>query len=218
LHAVFELAPMRVSVTACTAQAGPVVNHRRRFEVIRLFVAVAARDSDVSPGKDESRLLVLRHGEGGRLVAIECVAAFTSIEVRRSGKLPSMLLGVTIGATRERHLEARIGAFRNVALRAFELGMAALERIRRRRVVLDGKRGRFPAIYCMARCAFSVVRPLHELPVVRIRFVTVHALLEGKRLFEVTAAVALNTTYILMLAKQRKACSGMIESLIDCFR
>ena len=52
----------------------------------------------------------------GRLVTFEVVAAIASVEVRRSRKLPSVLVCVAFGAAIKLDLEERGFTLRNVAL------------------------------------------------------------------------------------------------------
>lgn len=117
---------MRVRVATRATQALPVVDHRRRLELTRLFVAIAARHRDVTACQDEPRLLVLRKCESGRLISVESVAALAGVEVGRSRELPGMAITVAVRAMRECDLETRLRALRDVALSAFKLCMAAL--------------------------------------------------------------------------------------------
>src|ERR1035441_5940838 len=55
----------------------------------------------------------------------------------------------------------------------------------------------------MAGRAFDTPRPLGELAVMRIGLVTIHALGEGDRLFEISARVATRTIHGGVLALQR---------------
>lgn len=70
----------------------------------------------------------------------------------------------------------------------------------------------------MAGGALSAVGALRELPIVRIGLVAVHALLERKRLFEVSVGVALGTIHANVLAFQRELGLGVVEALIDCLK
>ena len=55
--------------------------------------------------QQEPGLLVLRQAEGGRLVSLEIVAAVTCVEVGCRGKLPRMLIGVTVRTALELDFE-----------------------------------------------------------------------------------------------------------------
>lgn len=66
----------------------------------------------------------------------------------------------------------------------------------------------------MARSALAAIGALGELSLVRV-FVAVHALLEGHRLLEIPARMALRAVNAHVLAQQRKLRAGVIEVLVD---
>jgi hypothetical protein len=90
------------------------------------FVTVAARHGHMASRKKKARFLVAQKREGRRFVAFKIVAAVTSIEVRRIGKLPGVTIAVTVRAPFKFNLKKRSLALRNVALSAFQPGVSAL--------------------------------------------------------------------------------------------
>src|SRR5207302_9076203 len=104
LHAVLELAFVRVGMATGAVQILPVIENRRlRLEFRRHFVAVGTRDRDVPSGEQEMSLLVLGKGEGGRLIGLKIVTTIAGIEVRCGGKLSLMAVAVAIGTALELH-------------------------------------------------------------------------------------------------------------------
>ena len=73
----------------------------------------------------------------------------------------------------------------------------------------------FQPLHVVAGGALAAVRTLGELAVVRIGLVAVHALLEGQRLFEIAAGVALGAIDAGMFAFQRELGLRVIEALVD---
>ena len=65
----------------------------------------------------------------GRLVALKIVAAIAGIEIGSGCELRSVFITVAIGAALELDLEQRVLAFWNVALRALQAGVPALQGI-----------------------------------------------------------------------------------------
>lgn len=128
----------------------------------------------MTTGEHKSRLFVLRQGKGRWPIAFEGVTAVASVEVRRSGKLSGVTIAVAIGAAVELDSVQRVLPFRDVALRALEPRVAALQRIRSGGMFLYGELRRLPSINCVARGALSTIGTLHELPVVRV-LMAIHA-------------------------------------------
>src|ERR1019366_3058751 len=96
------------------------------------------------------RLLVFRKAESRRLVTLKIVAAVASVEVRSRGKLRCMLVGVTVGAALELNLEQRVLPFREMALRALQSRMPALQRICAQGVFLHRKGRGLPSLHGVA--------------------------------------------------------------------
>jgi hypothetical protein len=126
-----------------------------------------------------------------------------------------MPVHVTIGTVLELYLEKRVFAFANVATRALHRRMPALQGIGRGRVILYGKCRGLESIDGMAGGALATTRSPGELSLVRVRLMTVHALLKGERFFEISIRVTLRTFHTGMLAQQRILSGGMIEALAD---
>jgi hypothetical protein len=168
----------------------------------------------VASGKKKARFLVAQKREGRRFVAFKIVAAVTSIEVRRSGKLPGVTIAMTVRAPFKFDLEKRSLAPRDVALSAFQPGVPALQRVSSRYVFFYGKCRWLPPVHVMAGRAFALIRPLGELPIMRIGLVTIHALLKSQRLLKVAFDVALSAIYADVLSFERKPCRRMIKALV----
>ena len=77
---------------------------------------------------------------------------------------------------------------------------------------------RLEAVYSVAGCALTPVDALGELAMMRIRPVTIHALLKGYWLLEISRFVALHTTHFSVLAEKRKFGLGVVEVLVQCGR
>ena len=81
-------------------------------------------------------------------------------------------------------------------------------------MLLQPKSGGFKAFDIVAGGTLSGIRTLGKLTFVRIRLVTIHALLEGKRLLEITALVTALALYSLVLAQQGILRLRMIETFV----
>lgn len=93
---------------------------------------------------------MFRQREGGGSIRLDCVAAITRIEVRRSGKLSRMTVNVAIDTALEFDFEERVFALRNVALCALQPRMSPLQRILGGGVLFYCKGRWFPAVQRMA--------------------------------------------------------------------
>ena len=60
LHAVIELAIVRIRVAAGATQIGPVVNGRRRLEIGGLLVTICTRHRNVLASQKKARFFVAR--------------------------------------------------------------------------------------------------------------------------------------------------------------
>lgn len=140
-------------------------------------------------------VLVPCQRKGGWLVSLEVMAAFAGVEVWSRRKLAGVLVAVAIGAVLELDFEERVFPLWNMALVALHRGVLSLQRISRGCVVLHGEFRGFEAIHRMAGGALSSSGALGELSLVRIGLVAIHTLLEGQRLLEISAGVALRTIY-----------------------
>jgi len=109
---------------------------------------------------------------------------------------------MAVRAGLELNLVERFLALRNMALRAFEAGMAAFQRVRAFRVFLHRKFGWLEAFDRMTSRALALIGALGELAAVRIRFVTGNALVEHQRLLEIAARMTLYAFHLRMLPLQ----------------
>lgn len=126
-----------------------------------------------------------------------------------------MLVTVAVRATLKLDLEQRVLALGDVALRASQTGVTALQRISAGGVLLHCKERGPPSLHVVAGCAFALVRALGELAIVGIGFVAIHTLLEGDRLLEISIGVALRAIHGRMVPFQRKLRFRVVEPLID---
>lgn len=215
-HALLELSLVRVGMTGGTGKIIPMIEDRRLgLDVRILFVAIAARYRDMASGQYEMSFLVPSQGEGRWLESLQVVATLTRVEVRRCNKLAGMLIAVAISAMLELDLEQRVFALGSVALIALHGGVLPLQRISRRRVVFHRELSGLEALHRMAGGALAASGPLGELPVVRIGLVTINTPLEGQRLLEVSAGVALHAFNRGVLAQQGIPGLRVIEALAD---
>lgn len=216
LHSLLELPLMRILMATGAGQVLPVVNDRRFGREVRGFlVAIATWNGDVPVGEQEARFLVTRQRKRGWLVTLQIVAAVTSIEIWRGGKLTGMPIAVAIGAALEFDFEYRFLSPRNVALCALQPGMSALQRICTQGVLFHRKCRWLPAIDGMAGRTLSTISPLAELAMMRIVVVAVHALGEDHRLLEVAVGVTTNAVHGRVFAQQRELGFRMIEAFAD---
>ncbi len=134
-HPFLELPFVRIGVTTRTIQTLPVIDHGLRLEFFRFLVALRARHRHMAAREKEMGFFMFGQGEGGGLVAFQVVAATAGVEIRSSGELIRVPVAMAIGAALELDLEQRVFASGNVTLRAFQAGMAALQRICRSSVL-----------------------------------------------------------------------------------
>jgi hypothetical protein len=66
----------------------------------------------------------------------------------------------------------------------------------------------------MAGRAFTLIRPLSELPIMQIGLVTIHALLKSQRLLKVAIEVALSAIHSDVFPFERKLRLRMIKALV----
>jgi hypothetical protein len=142
------------------------------------------------------------------------VALFAPIKVRSSRELSVVLITVAVRTLLELDLEQRVLPFWDMALRTLQIGMLALQWISSSGVLPQPEGRRLEPFYVVARRALASIRPLGKLPFVRIRLVTIHALLESKRLLEITALVTALALYGLVLAQQGILRLRMIEAFV----
>src|SRR3954465_4008068 len=175
-------------------------------------MAVSARHGAMPARQHAMGFLVLGKGKRRGLVCLEAVAAVAGVEVGRGGKLTGVAVAVTVGAAVEFHFEQSIFALRNVALRALQARMPTLQRVSGRGVLLHREEGWLPTLHVVTGGALPAVRPLCNLSVVGI-LVAIHTFLEGKRLLEISALMALRATYCGVLAEEGELGFRVVEAL-----
>src|SRR5690242_20569624 len=122
LHALIELATVRIGVATRATQIGPVINRRGRLEVSRLLVAIGTRHRDVLAGQKKACFFVARQRKRGWPVSLDRMTTFTPIEIWCCCELAGVLVLVAVGAVLKFHLEHRVGTARDVAFLASHSG------------------------------------------------------------------------------------------------
>lgn len=129
-HTIVELTFVGILVAG---GAGAILKVKRKYLVGTAgetgFVAIRARDSDVSTGEREAGIFVLGDGVGGAVEVRNGVARLALIVVRRGGELIVVRVLVAIGAELKLDVVDGVLARRDVALGAVHLYVLALERI-----------------------------------------------------------------------------------------
>jgi len=125
-------------------------------------------------------------------------------------------VGVAIGAAFELDLEERVLAFRNMAQGALQACMSAPQRICARGMLLRSECRRLPSARAVTGRTLTMIWPFRKLPVVRIGFVTVHALGENQRLLEVAIDMALRAVHAEVLSFERILRLGVVKTLVHC--
>ena len=121
--------------------------------------------------------------------------------MRRGGKLSRVNVCMAILALGLRNLEEGVLALWQMTLCASYRGVAALERIRSRRMFLHGKSGRLETFHGVARGAFTAVGPRQKLAAVCI-LVAVDAVRMRHGNLEVSACMAIAALHCAMLSEQ----------------
>lgn len=155
----------------------------------------------MSPCQNEPRLFMPCQAECGGLEAVQRMALFAAIQIRCSGELCLMFILVAIEAQLKLDFVKRFFPARNVALRALQAGMLAPQRISGRRVFFQTEGRGLEPLNVVAGTALRAASALNKLASVFV-LVTIHALLEGERLFEITIAMACQAIHLLMLPGQ----------------
>jgi len=129
-HAIVEFALVRIFM----AGGAGAVFELERYDFVGAargpnFMAISASNGNVRASQGEARVFVLRDGELGAMEIVDSVARLATVVERRGGELIVMRVFVTIGAGREFHFVNGVPSRGDVALRAFDLNMFALERI-----------------------------------------------------------------------------------------
>src|SRR5512143_661813 len=135
-----------------------------------------------------------RQRECRRLVALPVMTVFAFVEVGRGTKLRLVLIAMAIRTALKFDLELSLFSFWNVALRAFERRVLALQRIQSRCVLLDRELGGLPPFHRVACGTFTAIRTFRKLSLVRVGFMAIHAFPENERLLEISIQMALPAT------------------------
>jgi hypothetical protein len=132
------------------------------------------------------------------------VAIFATVCVWRLGKLSGMFIGVAVRAVLKLDLENSDVAAWNVALRARQRGMLALQGIAACGMFFQSEGRRFESLHGMACRAFGSARSMVELASMRIWAMTIGAFLKRQLFCEVSLGVAPHTLNLGVLAQQRE--------------
>lgn len=124
-----------------------------------------------------------------------------------------MLILMAIEAELKLDFVNRLFTTWNMALRALQTAMFALQGIRSRRVLFQSEGRGLEPLYIVAAAAFRAAGALGELALVFV-LVAIHALLEGERLFEITVAMAGHTVDGLMFSQQWILGLRVVEALV----
>lgn len=205
-------------MAAGACEVVPAVNGSwDRLQFLAQFVAVAARRSNVPSRQWELRFFVPGQGESGRPIAFQGMALLAPVEVRRSGELGIVFVGVTVGAVLEVDFKLRFATFGNVALVTLDLGVFGLQWVSGGCVLVEAELGWLEPIHGMTGGALSAVGSLGELPHVGI-LMAIHALVKREGLLEVASGMTLHALYPCVFALQRIFRSGVVEVLADAGR
>ena len=178
------------------------------------FVTLLASHRQVRSRQYEPGLLVPRQPERGGLVAVERVTLLAPVQIRRGRELPLVLVFVAVEAATELDLVKRLFAVRDVALRALQGGVLALQGIGRSRMLLQTERCRLESFHGVTGGAFLAAHAFCELSLVLI-VVAIHALLKSERLLEIALAVAGDAVHLLVLPEQRILGLGVVKALVQ---
>ena len=125
---------MRIIMAARASQVVEVVRRicfRRGLKIGCVLVTVRTRGCDVSAREHEARVFVACQRERRGPEALNVVAVFAAIQVRRGGELILMLVTMAISATLKLDLEQRLFPFRYMTPGALHGGVFAFERVLR---------------------------------------------------------------------------------------
>ena len=142
------------------------------------------------------------------------MALIAGVEIRSSGKLIGVSIGMAVGAALKLDFIKGVLALGSMALHAFQTRVTALERVVGRGVFFHGEKGRLPALHVVAGRALAAILTLDELPFVSI-LVAIRALLKWDLLLEIAVGVALGALDGSVLALERVFGLGVVEPLVD---
>jgi len=211
IHAVVKFAMVRIGVAS---GAGHVIKMKwKNFVRAMRFprgVAIRARNGGMRPGQWKPRVAMHRDGIERAMKIRDGVAGFTTILVGGSSELIVVDVFVAIGAIREFHFILRVFPRRSVALGAFDGDVFTLQRILRRRVLLDSEKRRLPRVDVVALRALALLRTAIELARVNV-LVAVLTIRKRKRFLEIAAGMASDTRNFRVPAEQRELGPGVIK-------
>ena len=113
--------------------------HLVRWPACASFVTFIARHGHVCARQSEPSLLMSGNRKCRTVKILHGVAAFTTVMIRSSGKLPFVDIFVTIQAGGKLHIVEGILACLNVALIACHVGMFAQQRVFRGGMLFHAK-------------------------------------------------------------------------------
>lgn len=175
-------------------------------------VAACAWHRDMRALQRETGLVMSRQRVAGWIPCRRVVTALAPVIARRRGKLPFVHILMARGALRERHFVLRVFAFGHVALRARHLRMFLEQRIRRRRMILDGVTGRLPGFFVVARFAVASIFTMNKLPAVNVS-VAIQAAIKRNGCFEILGLVTVLAGNRGVFAQQRVLRLAVIEAV-----
>ena len=171
-------------------------------------MTIRAQNRHVGARQRKTRLFVSNQRKARGLEALQVVARFATILVRRSGKLAFVNILVTVLAFCSCDFEYRVCTLRTLGYMALVTNngnVAAFQWVFCGRVIFDGKRRGLETFDRVAGSTFPAVCTGPELAFVRI-LVAVRALCKWHRRFEISVRVAVGTSHRRVLAKQRIFC------------
>ena len=148
------------------------------------FVAIIAGNGHVRAREREFRLSMLGNRKQRTVKVLNGVATFAAIIVRRGGKLPGMDVFVAVHAVCKLHVVNCCLAGRDVALRAFHLGVLAFQGVVRACVLFRSEQRRLPAFCGMALRALSFFLAARKLAFMDV-FVAIGAIRKDELFLEI---------------------------------
>lgn len=178
-HPFRELAVMGIRMAFLASQIRKAIGHgETRPGGFPGLVALRTRGCDVSTGQRKAGGVVGRQREGGGRESLHAMACLTAAIMGRAGELAAMDVGVAVLAGCQLDFIHRHHTRGDVALRASDFQVLALQRVGGAGVFAHSEGGGFESLHGMTRCALAAILTRHELALVLIR-VAVQATAEG---------------------------------------
>ncbi len=211
-HALIEFAVVRVGVT-CSAVA---ILETERQDLIGAsggadFVTSGARHGRVGSSQRETRVAMFGDCKSGAVKILNGMTIFAFVQIRRGCKLSVMGILVAVGAGREVYFIDCVLSCGQMALVACNGNVFALQRVFGCVVLFHAEKRGFPPLHSMTFRAFAFLGTRFELAFVRVRFMTIIAILKRQGLFEITLQVAFRTADLGMLSEERVLRLRMVE-------